>query len=235
MKKLGVTASVTLMWPELDILQSVFYNPRLGFDRAYFGTYPFQSMFDKGINVSTGADFPVSTPEYNIHTYTGLTRLLPPNKYEEFFGDPVKFPYTTDLNNVYTCSDFPTDITTDPIPIGPQRPNLGDPNDQRIYPLNRLIHSYTLASAKQLLLTKRVGTIECGKDANIVVWDTNWFQYAKKYKTTNDVADLDPVSTSQVDMTIFQGRIVYSSGAIINANTARQTKTDFSKLHMHVC
>lgn len=239
MAQLGVTASVTPVWPVVDIFTSAWYYPRLGFDRMYHAQYPFQSMFDLGINVATGSDFPVALPEYNQHTFTGMTRLLSQGVYDETYGDEVKFPYTTDLAHTYSFTDFPQDLVTEPIPVGPLKPNLGDPDDERIYPLDRLLASYTRNTAKQILLECEIGTIEVGKSADIVVWDTNWFPFAKRFKATNNVQDLEPVANSAVDLTIFRGAVVYSNLPEVKS-TAKQKNSqlrsmNFSKLRMPIC
>lgn len=236
MAQLGVTASITPIWPVVDIFTSAFYYPRLGFNRMYHEQYPFQSMFDLGINVATGSDFPVALPEYNQHTFTGMTRLLSQSVYDSNYGDEVKFPYTTDLAHTYSYTDFPQDLVTEPIPVGPLKPNLGDLDDERIYPLDRLIASYTRNTAKQILLEREIGTIEVGKSADIVVWDTNWFPFAKRFKATNDVLDLEPVANSAVELTIFRGAVVYSTLPDVPSTVSLPTaKVDYTKLKMHAC
>jgi predicted amidohydrolase YtcJ len=77
--------------------------------------------------------------------------------------------------------------------------------------LDQLIDSYTINPAKQLLLENDIGSITVGKSADLVVWDTNWFQAANRFAKSQDVSDLDPIANSSVVYTIFLGQIVFDA------------------------
>lgn len=202
--KLGITASITPRWAELDSLYSAYSISRLGFDRSNQQD-DFKSMFDAGINVTSGSDYAISNPEYQIHTYTGMTRLLPRSIYDLWYGNETLFPYISDLNYDFKLNDFdPVMFKT--VPIGPL-----PPASERIDSLENLLKSYTINAAKQLRLDKVTGSIKVGKSADLVVWDTNWFTHADQFAKSNKAADLDPVINSAVKYTVFEGKIVYDA------------------------
>lgn len=205
MAKLGVTASLTLRWMELDNYFSAYYYPRVGFNRAYQGQYDLKSLFDLGINVATGSDYAVSAPEYPIHTFTGLTRLLPQKVYDLWYGGFEQYyPYFFTLNKVLDpISNFDlANYSIQPVATLP-------PASERVTNLEDLIKSYTINPAKQLLLDKVTGSIKKGKSADLVVWDKNWFDSAAAFALTQNPSSLDPIVNSSVVYTFFEGKKVY--------------------------
>jgi predicted amidohydrolase YtcJ len=60
------------------------------------------------------------------------------------------------------------------------------------------LKSYTLWAAHQLFLEDRIGSLEPGKDADIAVWDRDFYSVAP-----------DAIKDAQCELTLFQGRIVY--------------------------
>lgn len=60
------------------------------------------------------------------------------------------------------------------------------------------LKSYTLWAAHQLFLEDRIGSIEAGKDADIAVWDRDFYGVAP-----------DAIKDAKCELTLFQGRIVY--------------------------
>ncbi|NOT84116.1 MAG: amidohydrolase [Methylococcaceae bacterium] len=202
MAKQGITASITPRWAELDNYFSAYYISRLGFDRASQQDR-FKTMFDLGINVTAGSDYAISNPEYEIHTFTALTRLLPRKIYDLWYGDEKLYPYISNLDYVFKPNDFdPINFSVMPIGALP-------PANERIKSLEDLIKSYTINAAKQLRLDKTTGSIAVGKSADLVVWDTNWFTPASQFAKSNNLTDLDPLINSSVVYTLFEGKIVY--------------------------
>lgn len=64
------------------------------------------------------------------------------------------------------------------------------------------LRSYTLWSARQLFLDRRIGSIETGKDADIAIWDRDMYTMPAE-----QLRDL------KCKMTLLQGQIVFDSGA----------------------
>jgi len=55
-----------------------------------------------------------------------------------------------------------------------------------------------LWAAHQLFLEKQIGSLEPGKDADIAVWDRDFYTVAP-----------DAIKDAQCELTLFRGRIVY--------------------------
>jgi predicted amidohydrolase YtcJ len=64
------------------------------------------------------------------------------------------------------------------------------------------LRSYTAWASRQLFLEDRIGTIEPGKDADIAIWDHDFY--------TMPAADIKNI---KCEMTIFAGRVVYQDAA----------------------
>jgi predicted amidohydrolase YtcJ len=233
MAALGISATITPNWSSMEPLDTVYSNQRIGFDNSYRGMHFFQSLFDNGVNVSIGSDYPIAPPDYNFSTYMAMCRVYPPNLYELYFGDQTTYPYNNDLSIDYNCTDFENPVGNLLFPIVPERPNLGDVNDQRVLPIDRVIYASCTGGAVQMLRDKHMGTIEKCKDANFVIWDTNWFDYASKYMKSNSPTDLEKVSTSKVVSTIFKGKQVYPAPEGGSATRKIVKLGDTS--HMHCC
>lgn len=62
------------------------------------------------------------------------------------------------------------------------------------------LRSYTIWGAHQLFLEKRIGSLEVGKDADIAVWDRDWY--------SAPVAELKDMKCR---MTMVQGRVVFQN------------------------
>ncbi|MBZ5610488.1 MAG: amidohydrolase family protein [Acidobacteriia bacterium] len=60
------------------------------------------------------------------------------------------------------------------------------------------LRSYTLWAARQLFLEKQIGSIEPGKDADLAVWDRDFYGIPA-----------DAIQDAKCELTLFQGRIVY--------------------------
>lgn len=75
-----------------------------------------------------------------------------------------------------------------------------------------MIEFYTINSARALGISKRTGSIEVGKDADLIVLDRNLFEISP-----DDIAD------TKVDLTFFRGKTVYEradEGSVSDAGAA---------------
>jgi predicted amidohydrolase YtcJ len=63
------------------------------------------------------------------------------------------------------------------------------------------LKSYTIWAAHQLFLENRIGSLEPGKDADLVVWDRDIYTIPS-----------DQIKDMKCELTMFRGRIVYRSG-----------------------
>ena len=63
------------------------------------------------------------------------------------------------------------------------------------------LKSYTIWAAHQLFLENRIGSLEPGKDADLVVWDRDIYTIPS-----------DQIKDMKCELTMFRGRIVYQSG-----------------------
>lgn len=62
------------------------------------------------------------------------------------------------------------------------------------------LKSYTIWAAHQLFLEKRIGSLEPGKDADLVVWDRDIYTIPS-----------DQIKNMKCELTMFRGRVVYQS------------------------
>jgi predicted amidohydrolase YtcJ len=62
------------------------------------------------------------------------------------------------------------------------------------------LRAYTAAAARQLFLEDKIGSLESGKEADIAVWDRNFYSIAP--------AEL---KDAKCEMTLFHGKVVYDS------------------------
>jgi predicted amidohydrolase YtcJ len=62
------------------------------------------------------------------------------------------------------------------------------------------LRSYTIWSARQMFLEKKIGSLEPGKYADIAVWSQDLY-----------AAPLAAIKDLQCHMTLFEGRIVYQA------------------------
>jgi predicted amidohydrolase YtcJ len=60
------------------------------------------------------------------------------------------------------------------------------------------LRSYTLWAARQLFLEKEIGSIEVGKDADLAVWDRDFYS-----------VQADAIKDAKCELTMFRGRVVY--------------------------
>ncbi len=81
---------------------------------------------------------------------------------------------------------------------GPYGPSEFKSNSDQGVGLATMIDAYTINGAWLANRDDEVGSIEVGKQADIVVYDRNLFEIAP-----------DALSEASVDLTIFDGRIVY--------------------------
>lgn len=72
------------------------------------------------------------------------------------------------------------------------------------------LRAYTASAARQLFLEDRIGTLEPGKEADIAVWDRDFYAIA-----ASDIRD------AKCELTLFHGRVVYDAQAAQAAPTAQ--------------
>jgi predicted amidohydrolase YtcJ len=75
------------------------------------------------------------------------------------------------------------------------------PPANRFPSLEQMIHGYTLAGARQMRMADRIGSIEVGKLADLIVLEKNLF-------------DVPPseISTTKVKLTMMNGRVTHRDG-----------------------
>ena len=93
-------------------------------------------------------------------------------------------------------------------------------NDDPLLPRNVALRSITMNSAKQLRLDERVGSIETGKFADLIVLDRNFMQ----------VPD-DDLAFTQVQLTMVGGKIVWSDGPFASALPAAK-RAGVGRMHL---
>jgi predicted amidohydrolase YtcJ len=101
---------------------------------------------------------------------------------------------------------FSTFKPLDSIQVGVTRQLIGDPNapvltpaDQRLS-VAEAVHANTLGAAHQIRLDQKVGSLEVGKLADVIVLDKN-------------ILDIDPheIHSAKVDLTMMNGQIRHES------------------------
>lgn len=203
MARLQVSANVTPSWMALDDYFSLYFYPVLGFERAYNDTYPYRSLMQAGVNVTAGSDWIVSNPDIPFYFFTGMTRLYPRRIYDQWYEGSKMHPYYSDIDRPLTPDLFdPVGRTR--LPIGSLRPVF-----ERATSIESIIESVTINGATANKIDHLTGSIEPGKFADMVVLDRNVITLARKFMRTGKSADLEPVANAQVQMTFFEGRLVY--------------------------
>ena len=91
----------------------------------------------------------------------------------------------------------------DAIEVAVTRKEPGNKNGEALIPeeaveLETMLHAYTLGGAYSLYIENKVGSIEKGKLADLVILDRNLFQ----------IPEIE-IHKALVDLTIFDGKIVY--------------------------
>jgi len=65
--------------------------------------------------------------------------------------------------------------------------------------IHAALRSYTIWAAHQLFLEDKIGSIEIGKDADLAVWDRDWY-----------TVPTDVVKDMKCEMTIFAGKVIWT-------------------------
>ena len=65
--------------------------------------------------------------------------------------------------------------------------------------IHAALRSYTIWAAHQLFLEDKIGSIEVGKDADLAVWDRDWY-----------TVPTDAVKDMKCEMTIFAGKVIWT-------------------------
>jgi predicted amidohydrolase YtcJ len=65
--------------------------------------------------------------------------------------------------------------------------------------IHAALRSYTIWAAHQLFLEDKIGSIEVGKNADLAVWDRDWY-----------TVPTDAVKDMKCEMTIFAGKVIWT-------------------------
>jgi predicted amidohydrolase YtcJ len=181
MGELGLSAHMSQYWMVMDKRFWDFYLPYLGPERAYNETYPHKSLFDAGVNVTVGSDWPTSEPDFMIAIYSGMKRIMPFRIYKELHGDDDNYRYVTDPDAELRKNDI----------------SYLPPASERVS-LEEMLEAATINGAYANFLEDEVGSIEVGKKADIVVLSKNLFSI-----------DTEEIPNVEIEMTFFEGKRVY--------------------------
>jgi len=181
MGELGIQALMSQYWMIMDERFWDFYLPYLGPERAYYETYPHKSLFDAGVNVTVGSDWPTSEPDFMFAIYSGMKRIMPSRIYKQRHGSDDNFRYVTDQDaelKKYDISYLP-------------------PASECVS-LEQMLEAATINGAHANFLEDEVGSIEVGKKADIVVLSKNLFKI-----------DTEDIPNVEIEMTFFEGKRVH--------------------------
>jgi predicted amidohydrolase YtcJ len=182
MGQLALGIHVSPYWMVIDDYFWKLNLPYLGRKRAFYGQYPFKSLFEAGVNVTVASDFFVTEPDPMVAIYCGMTRLIAQTKFDIAYGGNPDYRRVTDLN----------------AKLGPGDLGMLPPLEERVS-LEEMITASTLNGAYANFLEGEIGSIEVGKMADLVVLERNLFEI-----------DIEDIPDTQIDMTIFEGKVVYS-------------------------
>jgi len=180
MGDLGVGAHMSPYWMTIDEHFWSFYLPYLGPGRAS-NTYPHKSLFDNGVNVTVASDLPTSQPDIMFAIFSGMERILPYEKYREWYGWRTRYR-----------SDWDDELRNGDIGHLPPR--------SECVSLEQMLRAATINGAHANFLEDQVGSLEVGKKADIVVLSKNLFEI-----------ETDDIPSVEIEMTFFEGKMVHSS------------------------
>lgn len=181
MGKLKMSAATAPYWMVVDDYYWDLYRPYLGEERVN-NMYPMKSLFDAGVNVTIHSDFFVTEPDYMWAFYSSITRTLPENIFNLWY-EGMDLTRTTDLNVPLE------DYIIAPLP----------PHDERIT-LEQAIEASTINGAWAVFMDENAGSIEVGKIADFVIFDSNLFEI-----------NVEEFQNQAPSMTIFEGKIVFEA------------------------
>ena len=179
MSQLGVSALVAPYWAVMDDYYWDVYLPLMSSQEKLDTQYPMQSLEQRGINVAFHSDYFVTQPDMGWLYYSAMTRVLPQKIYDLWYGDDEHYMRTTDT----TVSQRPED-NQDCRLIGPLKAW------NEVLTLDQTIKASTINGARTLNLDDRIGTIEVGKSADIMILNMNL-----RTVGTEELENVSPVIT----------------------------------------
>ncbi len=178
MGELGVTAHMSPYWMTVDKRFWDFYLPYLGIERAT-NTYPHQSLFDNGVNVTVASDLPTSQPDVMFAIYSGMERILPYEIYRQWYGLGTRYRSNWDDNL--------------------RKGDIGHlPPQSECVSLEDMLRAATINGAYANFLENEIGSLEVGKKADIVVLSENLFDI-----------ETESIPNVKIEMTYFEGKRVH--------------------------
>ena len=177
--QLGVSVLVAPYWAVMDDYYWDVYLPLMSSQEKLDTQYPMQSLVQHGINVGFHSDYFVTKPDMGWLYYSAMTRVLPQKMYDLWYGDDEYYLRTTDT----TASQRPED-NQDRRLIGPLKAW------DEVLTLDQTIQASTINGARTLNLDDRIGTIEVGKSADIMILNKNL-----RTAQTEELENLQPIIT----------------------------------------
>jgi len=181
MGELGLSVHTSPYWMNLDDYFWKLYLPYLGHERAFYHQYPFNSLFEAGVNVTIASDFWVTEPNPLAAIYGGMTRQVSQHEFDSSFGSESSYRRVSDPNAKLEEGDL----------------GVLPPLEERAS-LEKMIIASTLNGAYANFLDGDIGTIEVGKLADLVVLEQNLFEI-----------DFEAIPATRILMTFFEGQQVY--------------------------
>lgn len=192
MARLGVSALVAPYWVVMDDYYWDIYLPLMSSQAKLDTQYPMQSLVQRGINVAFHSDYFVTQPDMGWLYYSAMTRVLPQKIYDLWYGDDDNHLRTTDI----TVSQRPED-NQDCRLIGPLKAW------DEVLTLDQTIQASTINGAKTLNLDDRIGTIEVGKSADIMILNMNL-----RMVQVEELEEVKPV------VTFFEGEKLFAANGV---------------------
>lgn len=186
MNELGVSVHTSPYWMMVDDYFWKLNLPYLGYDRAFNQQYPFNSLFEAGVNVTIASDFRVSEPDLMSAFYLGMTRHIPQTVFDRAYSMKSNYRRVSDPDAELKLGDL----------------GVLPPLEERAS-LEKIIAASTLNGAYANFLDRDIGSIEVGKLADLVVLEHNLFDI-----------DIEQIPTTQIAMTFFEGREVFRNSEI---------------------
>jgi len=183
MGELGLSVHTSPYWMIIDDYFWKLNLPYLGRKRAFYESYPFNSLFKAGVNVTVASDFSVTEPEPLVALYCGMTRRMPQITFERNYGGNL---------NYRSISDPDAELRPGDLGVLPPLEERADLED--------MILASTMNGACANYLDEEIGSIEIGKLADLIVLDQNLFEI-----------DIENIPATRIVMTFFEGKLVYSA------------------------